>query len=123
MQPLLTCIYVGNAVALILHEMDAVRWEEWKLFRLPGGDTGFLGLHVPLLAMVLVGLVGLEHLTWWGLLIALAVGLSGLMAFGIHTYQRRGGVAAFGALPSRLILWATLVLSLPQIGLSVYALL
>ena len=68
-------------------------------------------------------LSGWSTTSWWGLLIALAVGLSGLIAFGAHTYQRRGGAAAFGALPSRLILWATLVLSLPQIGLSLYALL
>jgi len=116
-------VYLANAVVLVVHEMDAVRWEEWSLLHLPGGEPGFLALHVPPLILLLLGLVGLAQGTWWGFAIGLAVGVSGLSAYGIHTFQRRSGVPAFDTPPSRLILWTTLIVSVPQVLLSLIGLL
>jgi hypothetical protein len=115
-------VFLANAIALVLHEMDAVHWQEWEMFGLPGHEPGFLSLHIPLLAMTLLGLVGVADGIWWGLAIGLAVGLSGLFAFGIHTYQLRRGMPVFNTSPSRLILWATLLLSIPQVVLSLIGL-
>jgi len=116
-------LYAINVVVLTLHEMDSVHWQEWRLFRLPAGEPGFLALHVPLLALLLVGLFGLEHAQWFGLAISLAVGVSGMFAFGIHTHQRWRGVRAFESAASRAILAATLLLSIPQVALSLSGLL
>ena len=62
-------IYLINAVLLINHEIDSAYWKEWELFRLPGGITGFLVIHFPLLFLVLHGLVlvyqGALALTLW----------------------------------------------------------
>jgi len=122
MYPLLFAVYFVNALVLILHEMDSAYWEEWTLFGLPGGEPGFLGLHIPLFAVLLVGLVGVEQGNRWGLAISLSIGLAGLFAFGIHTYQRKRGVQAFEYSSSKAILWATLLLSVPQVAMSLYAL-
>jgi len=120
---LLTSLYFTNAIALLLHEMDSTYWEEWRLFGLPGGEPGFLGLHVPLYAVLLLGLIGLVQGAHLGLFVSLFVGLAGLFAFCIHTYQRRRGLTAFGTWSSKGILWATLLLSLPQVALSLIGLL
>ena len=32
-----TLAYFVNSVLLIVHEIDSAYWEEWNLFRLPGG--------------------------------------------------------------------------------------
>jgi hypothetical protein len=116
--PALTCLYFANAIVLLLHEMDSAYWEEWRLFGLPGGEPGFLGMHIPLTIVLLLGLVGPVQGTRLGLLISLFIGLAGLFAFGIHTYQRKQGVKAFESLSSRAVLWATLLLSLPQVALA-----
>lgn len=49
---------------LLVHEMDAIRCKEWRIFPVTsrlGGETGYLvftGLHVPLYALLLWGLLG-----------------------------------------------------------------
>ena len=57
MSDLLFWIYLLNAVVLIVHEIDSAYWKEWELFRLPGGITGFLLFHFPILFFILYGLV------------------------------------------------------------------
>jgi hypothetical protein len=53
MSEVLFWIYLLNTVVLIIHEIDSAYWKEWELFRLPGGVTGFLNLHFPILFFVL----------------------------------------------------------------------
>ena len=118
MKHLLLSLYFANAFALLLHETDSAYWEEWRLFGIPGGEPGFLGLHIPLYAVLLLGPVSLEQVARLSLIISLFVGLSGLFAFGIHTYQRKEGVHTFEHPSSKAILWATLLLSLPQVALT-----
>jgi hypothetical protein len=115
-------VYLLNAVLLIDHEIDSAYWQEWKLFRLPGGIGGFLLLHLPLLAVILYGLVLVDRQTVGGLVLSLLLSTGGLFAFGIHTYFLRQGRDEFRLLTSRALLVATLVVSMVQAGVTVYLL-
>lgn len=115
-------IYLINAVLLINHEIDSAYWKEWKLFSLPGGITGFLIVHFPLLFLVLYGLVLVYQGTFAGLILSLILSLGGLFAFFIHTYFLRQGRHEFNMPISRVILIATLVVSLVQAAVTLYLL-
>lgn len=112
-------LYLINAVLLINHEIDSAYWEEWNLFHLPGGISGFLLLHFPLLAIVLYGLAAVARqqpsAVWFALLLA----AGGILAFGIHTYFLKKGREEFDQPVSKFILWATLVVSLCQMAVTV----
>ena len=45
MPEILFWVYLTNSVLLINHEIDSAYWEEWDLFKLPGGLTLFLIVH------------------------------------------------------------------------------
>ena len=115
-------IYLINAVLLINHEIDSAYWKEWELFRLPGGITGFLLVHFPLLLLVLYGLVLVYQATFAGFIVSLVLSLGGLFAFGIHTYFINRGRDEFTAPISRIILIATLIVSLIQLAMTLYLL-
>jgi hypothetical protein len=115
-------IYLLNAVLLIDHEIDSAYWEEWKLFKLPGGISLFVVLHLPLLAVVLYGLVLIERMALGGLIISLVLTLSGLFAFTIHRIFIRQGHDEFTIPTSQFLLWATLIMSITQLGVTVYLL-
>jgi hypothetical protein len=108
-------IYFANFIFLIIHEMDSAYWEEWKLFKLPGGITGFLGVHVPLFSFFMYGLIQVHDGTRIGLVFSLFLSLSGLFAFTIHTYFMRKGREEFNTLASKAILTPTLILSIIQL--------
>jgi len=121
MQSWLLILYVANATLLIVHEIDSAYWQEWKLFKLPGGAAFFLALHIPLVAVLLLGLL---YLTWgWtaGLIISAILGLGGIFAFAIHMTFISRGSSEFKTASSLAVLWATLVVSLAQLSLSTYA--
>jgi hypothetical protein len=115
-------IYLLNAVLLIDHEIDSAYWEEWKLFKLPGGISLFVVLHLPLLAVVLYGLVLVERMAVGGLVISLVLALSGLFAFTIHRIFIRQGHDEFTIPTSQFLLWATVIMSIAQLGVTVYLL-
>lgn len=116
MQNLLFWLYLINAILLIIHEIDSARWQEWELFHLLGGASGFLILHVPLLSFVLYGLVLVERGSSTGLLFSLILGAAGIFAFSIHRVFLRRGDQGFREPISLGILWSTLLVSLLQIG-------
>lgn len=116
-------IYLVNAVLLINHEIDSAYWQEWELFRLPGGLTGFLLLHFPILFLFLYGLVLVYQQTLAGLILSLVLSFGGLFAFSIHTYFLRQGRDEFKLPISRFILAATLAVSLAQTAITLYLLL
>jgi len=116
-------IYLANAVFLINHEIDSAFWREWELFRLPGGVTGFLVLHFPLLCFVLYGLVLVYKKTFAGLVFSLVLALGGIFAFTIHTWFIRKGREEFTSAMSRFILYVTLILSSIQILVTIVLLL
>jgi hypothetical protein len=116
MNEFLFYVYLANAVVLINHEIDSAFWKEWELFRLPGGRTGFLLLHFPLLAFVLYGLVLVGEGSRAGLWCSLVLAGSGIFAWSIHTWFIRRGRGEFTTGISRFLLRAALLLSLVQLG-------
>ncbi len=119
METTLFWLYLANTLTLIIHEVDSAYWQEWKLFHLPGGEAGFLLLHFPLLFPVLFGLVLVERGAIAGLILALIVCGGGLFAFSIHTFFIHRGYPEFKTPLSQGILWATLLLSLAQLGVTI----
>lgn len=115
-------LYLANAVLLINHEIDSAYWQEWKLFRLPGGITGFLLVHFPLLFLILYGLVLVYRQTLAGLILSLVLSLGGLFAFSIHTYFLRRGREEFNLAISQIILMTILIVSLAQAAITIYLL-
>ncbi|MEE8391770.1 MAG: DUF6713 family protein [Anaerolineae bacterium] len=119
MMQILFWLYLLNTVLLILHEMDSAYWKEWELFRLPGGVTGFLLIHFPLYVVVLHGLVLVSQGALAGLVLSLVVSAAGIFAFCIHTYFLRKGRREFNIAISKLILAASLVMSLAQVVVTI----
>ena len=113
-------IYLINATLLISHEIDSAYWKEWELFRLPGGITLFLLLHLPVVFLFLYGLILVFRQSPLGLAFSLALSLSGIFAFVIHMYFIRKGRDEFRLPISLFILAATFVVSLIQAALTLY---
>jgi hypothetical protein len=120
MHDLLLWLYISNAVLLINHEIDSAYWREWELFKLPGGITGFLLLHVPLLFFILVGLVLVTKNLFSGFIFSFILCLGGIFAFVIHTYFLHKGRIEFNKPISKIILWLTLLVSVVQLVVTVY---
>jgi hypothetical protein len=122
MSDLLFWLYLTNAVLLINHEIDSAYWKEWEIFKLPGGITGFLLLHFPLLFFVLYGLVLVVRQSFWGSFFSIILCLGGIFAFVIHTYFLKQGRKEFDKPLSRLILVLTLLVSIAQMIVTIYGL-
>jgi hypothetical protein len=120
MADLLLWLYLANSVLLINHEIDSAYWKEWELFKLPGGLTGFLLLHFPLLLLILWGLILVCRHTSWGLIFSFVLCFGGLFAFTVHTYFIGKGRAEFNKPISKLILVAILIVSLVQLATTLY---
>ncbi len=115
MPDLLLWLYLTNAVLLINHEIDSAYWKEWDLFRLPGGITGFLLLHFPMLFVILYGLVLIVRNSVLGFIFSLILCFGGIFAFAIHMYFLKQGRREFNKPISKLILLLTLLVSLAQL--------
>jgi hypothetical protein len=120
MADLLFWLYLANSVLLINHEIDSAYWKEWKLFKLPGGITGFLLLHFPLLFFILYGLILVSKHSASGLFFSSILCLGGIFAFVIHTYFLRKGRGEFNKLISKCILVAILFVSIIQLVVTLY---
>ncbi len=107
--------YLATAVLLITHEIDSAYWKEWELFKLPVGITGFLLLHIPMLAVILYGLVLVVRQAPAGYWFSFALSIGGIFAFGIHLYFLWKGRKEFDAPISKSILGALLFISLVQL--------
>ena len=115
-------LYLVNSVLLINHEIDSAYWKEWDLFRLPGGVTGFLLIHFPLLLFVLYGLILVSRGSFVGLIFSLILCLGGIFAFSIHTYFLKKGRHEFNNPLSKFILLATLTVSVVQLAVTIIVL-
>ena len=121
MAELLLWIYLANSILLINHEIDSAYWKEWELFKLPGGATGFLLLHFPILLVLLWGLILVSRHSSWGFVFSLLLCLGGLFAFAIHTHFLKKGRAEFNNPISKFILVAILIVSLIQLAVTLCA--
>jgi len=110
--------YFVNAILLIVHEIDSAYWKEWELFKLPGGITGFLIIHFPLIGAILFGLVSITQWYIVGLVFSFILCAGGLFAFTIHTYFLKKGKEEFSSPISITILITILVISLIQLALT-----
>ena len=108
-------LYSANATLLIIHEIESAYREEWKLFRLPGGISFFLIVHLPLVFLILYGLVQVQQESLAGKILSLVLALAGIFAFSIHTYFNSRGHREFKTPISLLILIATLGVSAAQV--------
>jgi len=113
-------LYLSNSVLLVNHEIDSAYWKEWELFKLPGGITGFLLLHFPLLFVVLYGLAMVAGRSFAGLVFSIILSLGGIFAFVIHTYFLKKGRNEFNTGVSKFILWSILFVSSVQLTVTVY---
>ena len=111
-------LYFVNATLLIIHEIDSAYWKEWELFKLPGGISGFLILHFPLIGAILFGLVAITQWYVVGLVFSFILCVGGLFAFTIHTYFLKKGKEEFNSPISITILIAILVVSITQLALT-----
>ena len=116
----LSWIYLTNSVLLIIHEIDSAYWKEWDLFKLPGGITGFLIIHFPLIFLILYGLIQVFLYSFTGLIFSLVLSSAGVFAFTIHMLFIKRGRHEFKVPISLLILTATLVVSVVQAGITIY---
>jgi hypothetical protein len=119
MTNILFWLYLVNAMLLINHEIDSAYWHEWKMFRLPGGISGFLITHFPLLFVILYGLVLVSQQAFSGLIFSLLLSLGGLFAFTIHMFFIRKGRKEFRTPVSLFILASTLIVSAVQLAYTV----
>ena len=120
MADVLLWLYLSNSVLLINHEIDSAYWKEWELFKLPGGITGFLLIHFPLLLFVLYGLVLVSRQAFSGMIFSLILCFGGIFAFSIHTYFLKTGRKEFNKPISKLILAATFIVSIVQLIVTIY---
>ena len=86
MDELLLWIYLFNAIFLIIHEIESAYWQEWELFKMKGGVTGFLIFHFPVLFIFMYGLILIFQQDSLGYIISLLLCFAGLFAFTIHMY-------------------------------------
>ena len=108
-------LYSANATLLIVHEIESAYREEWKLFRLPGGISFFVIIHLPLVFLILYGLMQVHQESLAGQILSLVLSLAGIFAFSIHTFFNLRGHPEFRTLISLLILIATLGVSAAQL--------
>jgi len=120
MSDVLLWLYLINSILLINHEIDSAYWKEWELFKLPGGITGFLLLHFPLLFFILWGLILLSRHSPWAPTFSLLLCLGGIFAFTIHTYFLRKGRPEFNKPISKLMLKSILIVSITQLASTLY---
>lgn len=122
MPDVLFWLYLTNSVLIISHEIDSAYWKEWELFRIPGGITGFLLLHFPLLFFILYGLVLVYAQSASGLVFSIVLSSGGLFAYSIHAYFQKKGREEFGQPISKMILVLTGIISVIQLAVTLHLL-
>lgn len=116
-------IYVINATLLMVHEVEAGYWKEWNLFAKVKNEkkalNGFLIFHLIVIPIVLYGLLELNKASLTGLIISLALALSGIFAFVFHIVMIRKGRKEFNTIFSLSILALALMVSIIQTAVSI----
>ncbi|MDP4093279.1 MAG: hypothetical protein Q8920_07955 [Bacillota bacterium] len=115
-------VYLLNAVLIINHEIESAYWKEWELFKLPGKITGFLIIHFPVLAFILLGSTLIYMQNTYGYIMSVLLALGGLFAFSAHMYFIKKGRPEFKLPISIIILVIILIISWVQLALSIYKL-
>lgn len=77
-------LYSINAMLLVLHEIESAYWKEWEIFRMKGGITLFVLLHVPLLLVILLGSPAVIEGNPAGTALSLVTGAGGWIPLFVH---------------------------------------
>jgi hypothetical protein len=110
--------YLLNATLLILHEIESAYREEWKILKLPGGISGFLIMHVPVLGLVFWGLIEVVKGSTTGGMISVLIGTGGLAPFLVHKiFVRRPGY--FDGFLSNVLIYSNIVSGLICLTLAI----
>jgi len=117
MKPI-TIFYILNATLLLLHEIESAYEKEWELLKLPGGITGFIVLHVPLVLAVLYGLLEIDKCTLAGLVLGIVFGIGGLIPFTVHKILVRKK-DHFNLLVSNILIYLNILTGIGTVVLSV----
>ncbi len=81
---IITVIYALNSVLLLLHEIESAYEKEWEILKLPGGITGFLLIHVPVILIIFYGLIEMNRHSNAGLIFGIILGICGIIPFVVH---------------------------------------
>jgi len=114
----LLAVYMVNATLVICHEIDSAYWHEWDLFRIPGGASVFVALHLLLVPLILLGLLQIAAAAPSARTTALVIGLAGLAGFLAHATFLLSGDERFRT-PFSVALMAAFGLSSTLLVLSV----
>lgn len=76
--------YILNNTLLLIHEIESGYEEEWKIFNLPFGITGFLIIHVPFIIPMFYGAIGIQNGSKAGLISGIVWGIIGILPIFMH---------------------------------------
>jgi hypothetical protein len=76
--------YIINVTLLILHEIESAYEKEWEILRLPGKITGFLLLHIPIMAIFFYGFYCVMNYPQTKAVISIIIGIAGFIPFFVH---------------------------------------
>lgn len=101
-------LYFATVLSLVLHQIDAAFWQEWKMFAVPGGIQGFLVFNAVAVAALLAGYRSVvlddRHARTW----AFACGGLGVVTFVLHAGFALWGHRDFNLPLSVLVILACL---------------
>jgi hypothetical protein len=112
--PVLDRLYLANAAVLLVHQMDAAYWHEWRLFRMPGGLALYLVVNVPIALIVLAGYGAVAARRPSARAYSWALAGAGAFAAAFHAAYLASGDPAFREPVSLALLVDTALLSLAQ---------
>jgi len=81
---MLIFFYILTVTFLILHEIESAYEKEWEILKLPGGITGFILLHIPMLFIFFYGLYCIIQYPQTRSIIAIVTGVAGFIPFLVH---------------------------------------
>ena len=116
---LITIVYILNITLLLLHEIESAYEREWEILRLPGGITGFLLMHIPLLLVLLYGAAEIGKYSPAGLVIGIIAGIGGLIPFMVHKVLLKRA-DHFDKPVSNIIIYTNILTGIGTVGLAIW---
>lgn len=110
--------FCANATLLLLHEIESAFEKEWELLRLPGGVTGFLVLHIPIIGLLLYGCFEAGKGSMAGAIVGVVAGVGGLVPVMVHEVLARRK-DHFNRPLSRVIMYANAACGIALAALSI----
>ena len=113
-----TILFALNALLLLLHEIESAYEKEWGILKLPGGITGFLLMHIPIILLLFWGLLEIEKGSTAGAVLGIIFGIGGVIPFLVHELLVKKP-DRFNLLISKLIIYSNIVTGIVTAVLSI----